>query len=459
MSEPPQSRYSSHLFERIADSLPGQMAYWDKDLICRFANRAYLAYFARSLDEIVGISMQDLLGPDLFAQNVKHIDGALRGETQSFVRSLPKVDGSTAYVDVKYVPDHTSSGAVDGFHVSVNDVTAFKHIEARLRENEAELTALVARRDEAISWLEMAEEVAHVGHWRMSLPDGTLTWSDEMYRIHGVTHAAYSPSLETALAFHDPEDRARVQALMRRALTEGLPYEDVGQISRRDGEIRHVKLRGRATRGPDGSPVMVFGVCVDVTDQHKTEQALRGAHDRLEALANLDGLTGIINRRRFDELFDLEWRAALRNGAALSIVMIDVDRFKAYNDTYGHPAGDACLQAVARAIGSVACRPRDVVARYGGEEFVLLLPGTDRAAASLIAERARLAVEGLGRRHEGSECGIVTISAGVGSVQAAPERHERQRQVIAEADAMLYRAKRAGRNTVGSATASVEVAA
>ena len=459
MAESDKPLYSPHLLEQIIDSLPGQMAYWDRDLICRFANRAYFNYFSLPREAIIGIHMKDLLGAPLFSKNTSQIDCVLRGQPQSFVRSIKKVDGTIAQVDVKYVPDRNANGHTAGFYVSVNDVTTFKRIEEQLREKEAELTALVARREDAISWLEMAEEVAHVGHWRMNVTSGAITWSDEMYRIHGVTRECYHPDIQTVLAFHCPEDRPRVQALMQRAITQGLPYEDMGRVLRRDGEFRYVKTRGMATRDPDGSPVVIFGVFVDVTEQQKVDHELRVAYEKLEAIAHLDGLTGISNRRRFDDAFDREWRAASQSGHPLSIVLIDVDRFKAYNDTYGHQAGDACLQAVAVAIKSATRRSHDLVARYGGEEFVVLLPATDRAAATLIAERARLAVEALGRKHEGNGPGIVTISAGVGSMQSIGPDWDNQAQVVSEADAMLYRAKHSGRNLVCSSAVPIEAVA
>ncbi len=438
------------LLEQIVESLPGVIAYWDSGLICRFANRAHLDLFAEPVDFIIGSRMQDLLGKELFAASQVYIEGVLRGEPQSFVRTIRKPDGSAAKIQVNYVPDCDAGGDVIGFYVSTNDVTAFKRIEEQLRDKEAELTTLVARRDDAICWLEMAEEIAHVGHWRMSLPSGTMNWSDEMYRIHGVTREGYVPALESALDFYWPEDRARLQALMQRALTEGLPYEDMGQLLCRDGEVRYVKSRGMAAAGPDGSPVTIFGVVVDVTEQQKAEHALRVAYERLEAIALVDGLTGISNRRRFDEAFTQQWQAATRNGQALSVVLIDVDWFKPFNDTYGHQSGDECLQAVADALRSAACRPEDVVARYGGEEFIILLPATDLAGAVLVAERARAAVEAMGRRHEANGSGVVTISAGIGSIRCICPNRDKQRQLIAEADAMLYHAKANGRNVVVS---------
>ena len=446
------------LLRQIVESLPGQVAYWDKDLKCRYANRTYFDYFSQTYETIIGIGMRELLGEKLFEQNKACLAAILRGEPQNFIRSIQKLDGSETKVQVTYVPDLGADGSVLGFYVSVHDVTGLKRVEEQLLEKEAELTELVARRDDAISWLKIAEEIAHVGHWRMSLPSGVMTWSDEMYRIHGVTPECYTPEMESALAFYCPEDRGRVQMLMERTLAKGLPYEDTARLVRSDGQYRHVRTRGMATQGSDGSLATIFGVFVDVTEQWNTEHALRVANDRLEAIAHMDGLTGISNRRWFEEALSRECREAARTGHAVSAVLIDVDHFKAFNDTYGHQSGDECLRAVADAIRSVARQPQDTVARYGGEEFVVLLPGTDRAGATRVAERARAAIEDLGKEHKGSSLGIVTISAGVGSMQAGRSGPENQRQLVAEADAMLYRAKSIGRNRVVSAMAPKESA-
>ena len=169
------------------------------------------------------------------------------------------------------------------------------------------------------------------------------------------------------------------------------------------------------------------------------------ANAALEALAATDALTGLGNRRQFDALLQREWRRAARDGSALGLLMIDVDFFKRYNDQYGHPQGDACLKAVAEAIGAAFRRPGDLAARYGGEEFAVLLAGSDIGAAVLAAERLRGVLAGLGLPHGGNPRGIVTVSIGVADAwpgQGAPE------ELLAAADLALYEAKRQGRNRV-----------
>ncbi|AWU94451.1 diguanylate cyclase [Azospirillum ramasamyi] len=177
---------------------------------------------------------------------------------------------------------------------------------------------------------------------------------------------------------------------------------------------------------------------------------LKRQADLLRSLSFLDGLTGIANRRRFDDAMTREWRRCTRSHLPLSLIILDVDHFKAYNDEYGHQAGDECLRLVAELLADRARRPSDLVARYGGEEFVCLLPETDGTGAIRVAEGFRAAVAEQRIPHAQSPVApFVTISLGVATVtpsaDGSPER-------LAEmADQLLYRAKRAGRNRVQDA--------
>ena len=176
---------------------------------------------------------------------------------------------------------------------------------------------------------------------------------------------------------------------------------------------------------------------------------LKRQTDLLRALSFIDGLTGIANRRRFDEALLREWRRCARSHLPVSLVMLDVDHFKAYNDHYGHQAGDECLRAVATLLDEQMKRPGDLVARYGGEEFICLLPETDAEGATRVAERLRETVAGQRLPHALSPVGgHVTISLGVAS--AMPLGEAPPDGLTQLADRLLYEAKRAGRNRVCS---------
>ncbi|MEA2786290.1 MAG: hypothetical protein QOF71_2394 [Candidatus Eremiobacteraeota bacterium] len=176
--------------------------------------------------------------------------------------------------------------------------------------------------------------------------------------------------------------------------------------------------------------------------------------DELEDAALRDMLTGIPNRRAYEGRLAQEWRKAARTDTALAMIVIDVDHFKTYNDTFGHPIGDEALAAVARAIAMSLRGKEDFVARYGGEEFVIILPDCGSAGASQIAERVREEIRCLGIIHPGSPLGVLTISAGVASL--SPRRTRRARSLTEAADAALYVAKRSGRDcvSVGGALAA-----
>lgn len=179
------------------------------------------------------------------------------------------------------------------------------------------------------------------------------------------------------------------------------------------------------------------------------QTALEANNAALQLLALSDSLTGLANRRHFDQRLNAEFRRAIRERAPIALVMIDVDYFKRFNDHHGHVAGDACLQMAAKAVMAGPRRPGDVAARFGGEEFAILLPGTDLHGALAVAEAVRAAIAALKFPHGASPMRILTVSAGVHA--CIPSRGQHARTLVEAADSGLYRAKAAGRNRVGSA--------
>lgn len=175
-------------------------------------------------------------------------------------------------------------------------------------------------------------------------------------------------------------------------------------------------------------------------------RALAEANAKLERLSNTDGLTGIANRRSFDSALAQEWNRGQRAESALSVILLDVDHFKHYNDHYGHQAGDECLKDLGRTLSRAERRAGRLVARYGGEEFVLLLPGADAVEALETARRIQRAVWAMELPHAQSHTGFLTVSLGVATT--VPTRRNTPEELVSQADQALYQAKRLGRNQI-----------
>ncbi len=217
----------------------------------------------------------------------------------------------------------------------------------------------------------------------------------------------------------------------------------VARVLCKDGTIKWCESRARlvGTNAEAGDVVVALR---DVTERKELE-------NRLAALAMTDGLTSLANRRAFDEAVVREWRATQRTGLPTSLMLLDVDRFKAFNDYYGHQVGDDCLRTVAATVLNHVRRPRDFVARYGGEEIAVILPETDAAGALMVAESVRQAVEDMAIPHFGNPegNGVVTVSIGVTTaVSSLGGTIEMPEGLLLTADSALYKAKHHGRNRI-----------
>lgn len=248
--------------------------------------------------------------------------------------------------------------------------------------------------------------------------------------------------------------------------------DDIGPLSRgmeecREGKMRKVvSYRCRTRQGSylwmeanigiyhdsaTGLPVGFVNVLRDISGRKAAEEEMNRAFQEAENQAKIDGLTGVANRRRLDEVLEHEWRRARREHTELSLLLIDVDQFKPYNDIYGHLRGDACLRLIAETALQIVHRPADLLARFGGEEFAVVLPNTSISGAQEIAEHIREAVERQGVPHAGNQHPVVTVSIGCATRTADQDRDVNT--LLEDADSALYCAKRAGRNCVQGASA------
>ncbi|MGK9063869.1 sensor domain-containing diguanylate cyclase [Stutzerimonas chloritidismutans] len=227
---------------------------------------------------------------------------------------------------------------------------------------------------------------------------------------------------------------------------------------------RHYQLTIQAVQDHDVDQVIGMTLAMtDVTEQHRLRRQLAEANQhmaqanaRLSELADTDYLTGLPNRRRFDETLQAEVARARREGNALSLLLLDIDFFKRYNDHYGHQAGDDCLRRLAQLLRAGVFRPADLACRYGGEEFAVILPGLDGAAAERIAERLREGLFAAALPHELAPTGRITTSIGIATLPGAtvspPDAGASAGRLLEEADRRLYMAKRGGRNQVSVAS-------
>lgn len=244
-----------------------------------------------------------------------------------------------------------------------------------------------------------------------------------------------------------PSDLAEVEMAMRalRAGSEGGTLEY--RARKRDGDYFWAEGSLRVYRDPaTGRPIGFLNLVRDITERKRSEEQLHSAYRAMETLVVVDALTGIANRRRFDDALATEWRRGLREGNKLSLLLIDADHFKRYNDNYGHVRGDSCLKQIAEAALDIVLRPGDLVARYGGEEFAVILPATDEHGARAVAEDICQALRNRRLPHEGNSPGIVTVSIGCATI--VPQRGKSAQDLIEAADQALYWAKGRGRNRV-----------
>ena len=244
-----------------------------------------------------------------------------------------------------------------------------------------------------------------------------------------------------------PEDLPIIEAAAATLYSGGAStVAPAARIRCKDGSIKWCESRAQLLKGTGDGFGDVVVVLRDVTDRIEFE-------NRLATLAMTDGLTSLPNRRAFDEALLREWKSTMRTGLPTSLILLDVDRFKAFNDHYGHLVGDDCLRAVAASVQASVRRPRDFAARYGGEEIAVILPETDSAGAFAVAESVRQAVEDLGVPHAGNpegygfvtvSIGVTTAVSGLGATIKTPEG------LLLSADSALYKAKHKGRNRVES---------
>ena len=283
--------------------------------------------------------------------------------------------------------------------------------------------------------------------WRLDWATMQFTYiGPQIEQLLGWSQSSWQSVNDWAARIHE-EDRQKTVDFCVAQSQAGVDHEADYRALTRDGRQVWIRDVVHVVRRPDGSVESLVGFMFDITERKQAEDKILQLQRELEALSYRDSLTGVANRRMFDTMYALEWAQARDAGAPLSLVVIDIDYFKQYNDHYGHVQGDECLRRVAQALDAAAPHGRNLCARLGGEEFVLLLPATGAEAARDVAERCRSLLVQEAIAHASSGVGrVVTVSMGAGTI--VPGAGDLPEVFLDRIDRRLYQAKSAGRDRI-----------
>jgi diguanylate cyclase (GGDEF)-like protein/PAS domain S-box-containing protein len=376
------------------------------------------------------------------------VDRALaKGIPYELEHRLIRPDGEHRWVISRGEAVLNGQGQVVRLIGTVTDISERARLEAERKQ-----TALALQQSQDRQQLIL--DLTQTGSWEFDLATGQAIWSDSHFRLFGLEPGTSESSYAVWRERTHPDDLPRVEADLQAALANHTLFEDEHRVLYPDGTVRWVFVKGRGIYDEAGQPVRMVGVMMDIharkqleAERQQTEAELKRLNVELQQLARVDRLTQVANRFQLEESLAQEWQRAKREQQPLTVLMLDIDHFKAYNDYYGHPAGDVCLQQVAQALKTCAHRPGDIVARYGGEEFVMLLPHTPIVGAVAIAQRVQEVIADLAIQNPKSPQGKpLTVSQGGVVVEMTTVTGINPQASIVQADAALYQAKQV-RNT------------
>jgi diguanylate cyclase (GGDEF)-like protein/PAS domain S-box-containing protein len=427
-----QLTQANELLGKVFDTTSVQYAHLDRDFNFIQVNQAYANAHGHSPDYFTGKHYFDLF-PDSDELNIFR-QVAQSGQSYSIqATSTQEAGQDKTYWDWNLQPIINEGRQLDGLLLSRIDVTEQTIAQRALAEKEEYLRSIMGTVVDAII---TADEKGNIE-----------TANAAVEQVFGYTpETLVGQDIGMLLS---PEDRPNHTAALQRFVQSHAPKlkgrKLTGTAQKADGSTFPMEVALSEAR--IGKRRIFTAVMRDVSEEKALVHNLKDKNRELEYLSSHDVLTGLYNRRTADAQLAQEWGRAVRNKTELTILIIDVDYFKAYNDTYGHQSGDKCLRQLAETMAAQLRRPPDFLARYGGEEFIAILPETTLDGACQVAERVRAAVEALALPHEKSQsAACVTISIGASSIQ--PSSDNRFEMVVSGADEALYTAKQQGRNRV-----------
>lgn len=403
-----------------------------------YANPASVSLFgAASSEELLGRPVMELVHPEyqeLAKKRIYYMQSENKHVELTEERFL-RMDGTA--IDVEVIANSIEYMDQPVYQTIIHDISKRKEAERELKEAEEEL-----RKSEELFRL-------------------LTEYSSDMITLHDAEgkYIYVSPACKEMLQYEDeeligqdsylfihPDDCEHIRNNHQILLERGYVVSTY-RIRRKDGEYVWLESSIKVFNGVESGNFELVVVSRNVHQRKLAEQKLQEANELLQRLSAIDGLTGIANRRSFDERINGEWNRSIRHSTSISLIMLDIDFFKAYNDTYGHQVGDECLKQVASTIQGMLGRSSDLVCRYGGEEFAVIMPDTNESGAQLVAQNIRNAIEMLEIPHIGSKVSEwVTLSLGTATM--IPFKNSSSAELILAADKALYQAKQEGRNCV-----------
>ena len=405
---------SERFLRTVTDALPSLVAYWDTQLVCRFANKPYLEWFGKTAEEMMGLSMASVLGDRLFQQSLPFVVDALAGNYQQFELAINRPDDSTRYTLADYIPDKDEMGNVKGFFALVTNIT-------RLREADTAIRLSASVFEATMEGILVTDEAANIVSVNPAF--STLTgYSAE--EVVGKNVRILKSGRHDELFFGAMYEKLKTDRLWK------------GEVwtQRKDGTTYLAQLSISAICDDGDSVLKYVGVCSDITEKWDKEQLV--LHMALH-----DGLTGLPNRSLLMERLCQVIAMSRRDSRSIALMFLDLDGFKKVNDTLGHSIGDEVLKTVATRLSGLL-RNSDTVARLGGDEFVVLLdnPESSERIAQIGARVIAVLNEPMQfddvQAHVGTSIGISVFQDGSDSPEALLKR----------ADDAMYAAKAAGKN-------------